>query len=1545
MPATRTRRLARALATAMCSLALALGAKAQIRPPAPPTVQPTAPAGFSHYGKIDTTVGNPIDLALDDKTIEEVDYASAYPGLEVRRTNTLDQPWWVFEFDQVMQRPCDWWSQGGTWFCSRHAVFTLLGRVMTMGTPGANREAGIFDWTEAGPAGGPTFVDAQTDTRIDFAPVQMDPWYPYPHVVPKNNSYRIVAKRLRDGTTIRFEYTQTCSAGMSGCPSVGGEVPSAAFCANVTMRHAPSGTRIFVKRVQLGIAPHSCVPTAITLPDGSQILYSWTAVPTLMWGIFNDNLPRLDSVTYPDGGVKRYDHTTVHLPGVKFVKYGDVRPSTCCWAGFRSFRITQVTDEEGWPFATYSYDGSGRPISSQRGDPNNPAMRVSVVYADNPLAGVSVRTVTDAEGTVRDFHFQRFAGPRLVGVSAPCGWCPTPFKSIEYDLALGTWPYFRSSGLPSRLTDFRDTVTTIRRDFADWRARETSRTIGEGRPEAVTIESTWHPSFNLPTRVVTRNAGGSFARDYVYDAKGRPTRSTLTQTVKRLDGTTQDFTEVKTLDFVDAADGVIQQVIARSGRTDVNDSVTTTFDTLGRVATITDALGRVTTVGSYDAHGRARRVTLPNGVVHTRQYDWAGRLIAVSTNGISQQFTYYRNGLLRTSTTPGVPSQHTTREYDFARRLVAIVDQLGHRKTFAYDAMGRQTSQRTLSPAGAVETELRTTYANSGRTVVTSVPGIAGSVTTQLDAAYAVARLTDAVGRTLDFTYDALGANVRTVGGSGLVKLSGFDVAGNLASATFLNNGLAADARNQSMFYAANARGDVIEAGEPDTGTDRHTFDAVGNPTAARNADPAAPNSSTTFDALQRPTRTIFRNPAGATVAAVTFGYDVNPSGATPAPIGRLTSVTGTYGTARYEYDGNGRIVAKFDSRAALEYRQSYAYDAAGRLTAITYPSGRSVRYVLDGRGRPAAVQTRAAANAPWVDVATGITYTSFGAVRSLTWPNGRTETMTHDRAGRIRTFNDGARQLTADYHADGKLAALRAGATVLASYQYDAGGRIAAASGAFGPSGVARNIAYTFNNMGNLERLVDGGGTLNFTYPPNKSRVSAVGTRAYGYGARGVVVSDTNFSLSYNERGLLKSVVTPSGTYAYDYDYEGQRATKTRPDGTRQHFHYDPSGRLVAEHIGSAWTTEYVWLGDRPLALVLPAAPGAPERIYQIHVDPTEAPVRMTDAAGASVWSWQRSPFAVEAASGSVTLNLRLPGQYFDAETGYHYNRARYYDPRTGRYLQPDPEKIEGAAISAFTYANGDPVNLIDPTGYNDSSDNDGDSRRPKLQVLPTINVGADHKVTNPGRPDFSQQAVPAPHRFYGDAGPPEFSLAGLRREFAPGVFDTIRYGTLFAGMGGTALAGTLRALELGAPRADIALASLLGGFSAAATKTSEDVFSGQPFDPQAIAVSALIGAAAGPWGSVWGNREEAALMTYRAGHFFFSKFVLTGGDPVAAAINSVTRMPIASVNRSPLLKPAGDTPFDRWWKSVIGSGMFGLTAAELRGAAGYNDTGQGAR
>jgi RHS repeat-associated protein len=72
-----------------------------------------------------------------------------------------------------------------------------------------------------------------------------------------------------------------------------------------------------------------------------------------------------------------------------------------------------------------------------------------------------------------------------------------------------------------------------------------------------------------------------------------------------------------------------------------------------------------------------------------------------------------------------------------------------------------------------------------------------------------------------------------------------------------------------------------------------------------------------------------------------------------------------------------------------------------------------------------------------------------------------------------------------------------------------------------------------------------------------------------------------------------------------------------------------------------------------------------------------------------------------------TVDNPFRFPGQYYDSETGLHYNYFRYYNPQTGRYITPDPIGLEGG-INLFAYVQGNPLRWMDPFGLDEINPSD---------------------------------------------------------------------------------------------------------------------------------------------------------------------------------------------------------------------------------------------
>jgi RHS repeat-associated protein len=102
---------------------------------------------------------------------------------------------------------------------------------------------------------------------------------------------------------------------------------------------------------------------------------------------------------------------------------------------------------------------------------------------------------------------------------------------------------------------------------------------------------------------------------------------------------------------------------------------------------------------------------------------------------------------------------------------------------------------------------------------------------------------------------------------------------------------------------------------------------------------------------------------------------------------------------------------------------------------------------------------------------------------------------------------------------------------------------------------------------------------------------------------------------------------------------------------------------------------------------------------VYFYQLDQLGTPLSLTDSENNIVWQAHYSVFG----KATVTVNkidnpIRFQGQYYDSESGLHYNHFRYYDPQTGRFISQDPIGLLGG-INHYQYAPNH-VNWIDPLG-----------------------------------------------------------------------------------------------------------------------------------------------------------------------------------------------------------------------------------------------------
>ena len=158
--------------------------------------------------------------------------------------------------------------------------------------------------------------------------------------------------------------------------------------------------------------------------------------------------------------------------------------------------------------------------------------------------------------------------------------------------------------------------------------------------------------------------------------------------------------------------------------------------------------------------------------------------------------------------------------------------------------------------------------------------------------------------------------------------------------------------------------------------------------------------------------------------------------------------------------------------------------------------------------------------------------------------------------------------------------------------------------------------------------------------------------------------------------------------------------ATGVWRTNTIARFVFDDNGTLMGEYDAvSGVNSEYVWFNGRPVAVVIGGT------VHDVNTDQLGTPRSIVKASnGVEVWRWDSDPFGTTPPSypvpaQSIIVNLRLPGQYYDLETGLHYNGMRDYHPSTGRYTQSDPIGLAGG-INTYTYVDGNPISMVDPYG-----------------------------------------------------------------------------------------------------------------------------------------------------------------------------------------------------------------------------------------------------
>ncbi|MFF5773931.1 putative T7SS-secreted protein [Streptomyces californicus] len=745
-----------------------------------------------------------------------------------------------------------------------------------------------------------------------------------------------------------------------------------------------------------------------------------------------------------------------------------------------------------------------------------------------------------------------------------------------------------------------------------------------------------------------------------------------------------------------------------------------------QVVTEIDALGAVTRF-EYDRYHRRLSVTDPLGHVSRFRYDEQGRLVsAIRPDGREATADYNDLNLpIRIIN----PDRTVVRQgYDNQGNRTTVSDPSGATTRTTYDSAGHQTS---ITDALGSTTHIRSNAA-----------GLPIEITDPLGATQRIER--DAFGRPSAVT-DPLGAITRFVWTpqGKLAQLTGAD--GNTQSWTYDGEGncLTHTDAMGSVTRFEYTHFDLVEARTgPDGVRYEFTHDHQLRLTQVLNAQGLA--------------WTYVYDPVGRLVSEIDF--DDRTLSYTRDAAGRLSTRTNALGqTIRYGRDELGRIVRK-DADGAVT---TFAYDLTGQLAeavnadaTVTWlrdefgrlksetVNGRSSFYAYDELSRRVARTTPTGAVSTWAYDAAGH--------RSALTTAGRTLTFEHDAAGReVARHLGGHLTIASQFDTMGRLSrqqATGAGRSIqLRNYFYRADGHL---------TGVTDQISGTKNfdldATGRVTAVHAAEWTERYTYdaagnqmeaswPSHHAAQEAIGSRSY-VGTRISRAGDVHYEHDKQGRVVLrrrKRLSRKPDIWLYVWDAEDRLVQATTPDGSVWKYLYDALGRRIAKRLlcpdsrtvkqeitftwdftalceqeinadGLPYTVTLTWdyKGFRPLAQterllkVETSQETVDERFFAIVSDLVGTPSELVDESGELAWRSRDTLWGTTTwHSKSATYTpLRFPGQYFDPETGLHYNFRRYYDPESCRYFSVDPLGLRPAP-NATSYVH-NPLTWSDPLG-----------------------------------------------------------------------------------------------------------------------------------------------------------------------------------------------------------------------------------------------------
>lgn len=515
--------------------------------------------------------------------------------------------------------------------------------------------------------------------------------------------------------------------------------------------------------------------------------------------------------------------------------------------------------------------------------------------------------------------------------------------------------------------------------------------------------------------------------------------------------------------------------------------------------------------------------------------------------------------------------------------------------------------------------------------------------------------------------------NMINYNGGGDASVQTYDIDSNQTSV---------NVNNQATTMSYDDFGRVVQLNNADTGSHTYAYSTPNRTVSHTDAKGIIHNSVSDLNGNP----ITITHSDGANTQNESYSYNVS---------GDLVGFNDNSGSTAYTRNNLEQITSKTQTIGSKSFTVQYGYNSIGQKISETYPSGMVINYTYSN-GFLNNI------SASGTNIVSNVQYNSM-LKEATSWTlGGNVVSVNKDTDGLLTGFVDtGIFNQTITTDNDGHVLTL---SDTVGTDNFNVGltDNYALKSG-----NINGNVLnYNFANNNNLYVQRDGITNYSFNPPYSDNKVTSFNNATNNYyyiqyDANGNTTSDNKGSYIYDLKNNLTSstriINSVSSTGNYTFNALGHRVTKTVSGQTR-YFAYNENNQVIGEYDDTGTViNEYVYFGLRPVAVK------NSNNINIVHTDYLSTPRVVTSGAatgGSMVWQWNNdNPYGNNEAQGTVEFNLRFAGQYYDSESGLHYNIHRTYNPEFGRYMQSDPIGLAGG-FNSYNYANRNPLDGFDPLG-----------------------------------------------------------------------------------------------------------------------------------------------------------------------------------------------------------------------------------------------------